>query len=72
MDEMTEYKRIGMFHVKSDQLRDACLPFPQRIVDSIRVHLPRLSCSRNEGLLNTIKVCDITLRFGALLIHLID
>ena len=48
--------RVGMFVVKSADFRDTCLLFPRRIVSSIRIHLPRISCTRNEALLNTIKV----------------
>ena len=56
MEEMKETKRVGMFVVKSIDFRDKCLIFPRRIISSIRLHLPRISCTRNEALLNTIKV----------------
>ena len=56
MTSMAESKRVGMFLVNSIKFRDACLPFPQRIVSSISLHLPKISCTRNEALLKTIKV----------------
>ena len=63
MKEMTDTKRMGMFVVKSVKFRDACLPFPQRIISSVSLHLPRLSCTRNEALLKTIKVSILILSF---------
>ncbi len=56
MQSMVDNKRQGMFLVLTEEFRNSCLPYPERIVSSISRHLPKISCSRNEGLLKIIKV----------------
>lgn len=56
MDEMTLFKRVGLFHVESDGFQHSVLPYPRLVLTTVAKHLPVLAAKRNDALLHVIKV----------------
>ena len=59
MKSMPTSQRKALFLVKSDQFKESCIPYPQRIISAVDKHLPVVANKKNDALLNIIKVCEI-------------
>ena len=56
MNNMPESSRQGMFLVKTHLFKQACVPYPQKIISAVNKHLPVIAVRKNEHLLTIIKV----------------
>ena len=56
MQDMPLTCRQGMFQVKTDRFKQACLPYPQKIISIVNEHLPAIAVKKNGHLLTIIKV----------------
>jgi hypothetical protein len=57
--------REGLMVLKVQPFREACLPFPLRILSDVNERLPVIAYRRNEDLLINIKVgtCEAMMRW---------
>ena len=56
MQSMPICQNKGLLLVKTDQFKEACLPYPQKIIFAVNQHLPVVANRKNEALLKVIKV----------------
>lgn len=55
MHQMEPRRRIGLLHVDTKPFSNACLPFPQSVVNAVHDRLPGIAVHRNEELLRVIR-----------------
>ena len=56
MREIPLLKFVGMLKVNTEHVRDVCLPYPMKVLNSVYQKLPKMANPRNEDLLSVVRV----------------